>query len=545
MAIAFYLLANFTLLVLIGSSGLFFKKRIAPNLSNEIYFTIYLSVVALISFFTAYFAPQGAFSVIPISTFFLGAYSLYKNFIRKSMRTKAVESIKQVQVLIYLAILPLAISVGRIQTSEPFSDARTVFTKWGLPIDNEIPSIVAKAIVNHEYQSPLFATWLGSDRPPLQSGFLVLVSPFQSILPNLDLSYFSVSYLLQVTWLFALYALLRRLNLSHSSSVWIVSFVSFTGFVTINAIYSWPKLFEVTFLLLAMSQIFSRPPSKGNAIIVGTLFGLGMLSHGGAAFAFPGLLFLFWSYSKGQFLSRFREISILFLSAFFVQIPWLTWQIFIDPPGNRLIKMHLAGIEEITSSSSLVGIVNSYSNLSWSDFISSKIQNFQQLYSVPNLPFSPLTSFLDPGGAKATDFFSLFGSISWLFPGAILALILWVTSNRSQLLIRTEAKCHFIRMACFVLITLTFWCLVMFVPGSTINHHGTYIQNLVSLSLLAYSITYLKKALSALLLLVQSLIWLYVYAFSGLHYTQHFVDIFLGVFLTILIFRSLLSKQVH
>lgn len=543
MTLIFYIFSHAVVLFLIGASGIIPKQRFGQKISGEVFYPVYISVLALITFFAAYFGPNDFYAIIPLTAFAAGIYSCLKFFTQRKFRNKLFFEVRRCQILFYLSLLPLAISHIRVQSLNPFSDARTVFTKWGLPIDNEIPSILAKAISKGEYSSPLFATWLGSDRPPLQSAFLTLVTPFQKILTNVDLGYFSVGYILQVSWIFALYLLITRLGVNSSRAIWIVAFVSFTGFVTINSVYSWPKLMSATFLLLAISTVVNQEFVASRAQIMGILFGLGMLSHGGAAFAFPGMLVLFWIYHKTRLSFRIQQITIFFFSALATQIPWLLWQAFVDPPGNRLTKLHLAGIENITASSTISAVIQSYSEIGWRYTLDNKLENLTQIFMVPNLPLSPLFSFGDPAGSKATDFFSFFGSISWLIPGAALAIFSSMISSRTRLLHEINRGSHILRLTSFLKITILFWCLAMFGPGGTVNHQGTYIQNILSLGILGYFITILGLSTRLALLSIQSIAWLYIYCFSGLSYADHFSEVFLGTSLVALILIQLYQLE--
>ena len=73
----------------------------------------------------------------------------------------------------------LILSVGFVYggLKNPFETAANRFLN-SLPVDNELPYMVATGLRQGHIPKPLFMDWLTSDRPPLQSGMVLSQEPF-------------------------------------------------------------------------------------------------------------------------------------------------------------------------------------------------------------------------------------------------------------------------------------------------------------------------------------------------------------------------------
>jgi len=58
-------------------------------------------------------------------------------------------------------------------------------------------------------------------------------------------------------------------------------------------------------------------------------------------------------------------------------LPWMLFQTLIDPPGNRLLKWHLAGVQEVDGRNFLTALRDSYGALSWHDYLQGKLLNIK------------------------------------------------------------------------------------------------------------------------------------------------------------------------
>jgi len=93
-----------------------------------------------------------------------------------------------------------------------------------ITIDNVIPKVFAENIYNNHAKS-LIGDWQGSDRPPLQSGAVLLFSPLTLNDKNiLQIGYEILGVLLQTLWIPAVWVLAKKLNLKQKENMIIITF---------------------------------------------------------------------------------------------------------------------------------------------------------------------------------------------------------------------------------------------------------------------------------------------------------------------------------
>jgi hypothetical protein len=85
-----------------------------------------------------------------------------------------------------------------------------------------------------------------------------------------------------------------------------------------------------------------------------------MLSHGGSAFAFIGLISTFLLL-KGRI--KVRNLAALAAASALLYLPWVLYQKYYDPPGDRLLKYHLAGAKDLNNRTFAETLITSYQNI--------------------------------------------------------------------------------------------------------------------------------------------------------------------------------------
>jgi hypothetical protein len=83
---------------------------------------------------------------------------------------------------------------------------------------------------------------------------------------------------------------------------------------------------------------------------------------------------------------RWCAVIVVFLA---IAGPWIAFQKFYAPPGNRLIKWHLAGQIDIDPRGSWQTLKDSYSKSSWDQLVAARASNFR-IQSPGSLPWSQL-----------------------------------------------------------------------------------------------------------------------------------------------------------
>jgi hypothetical protein len=214
-----------------------------------------------------------------------------------------------------------------------------------LPLDNTLPLLLAEQIQTGRVSKPFIGDWLSSDRPPLQAGFILSQYPY---LPRpRDLGYTVLAVVLQSLWIFALWMFLVAFDIPPPAITLVIAVTLFSGFIFVNTFFVWPKLlaaaymlaFSVAFLAEKVTVLFKA--SIFLCAIAGALLAFGLLAHGGSAFALIGL------FSTSMLLRRrlpLRSLAVIATTCFVLYLPWICYQKFYDPPDDRLLKWHLAGV---------------------------------------------------------------------------------------------------------------------------------------------------------------------------------------------------------
>lgn len=372
--------------------------------------------------------------------------------------------------LFALAVLTLGFANGGFDA--PGVTAQNRFSH-PLPVDNLIPWIVAVALRFGEITSPLFGDWLMSDRPPLQTGLYLMLT-----LQNTELAYEIVSVWLQASFLLGVWGLAVAMRLSDAARRLILLACCLLPTALINTFYVWPKMIAVSFLLLVFALLFCRKAEGDRervafGVLIGGLTALAVLSHGSSLFALLGFavtVVAFWAWPP------LKTMLIGSATILTLYVPWMIYQNVFDPPANRLLKWHFAGVVEVDVRSFGTALRDQYGALSWDAYWQGKLQNLHPL--IGNWPGEALggiaasfgygSSYLP--GLRSNDFFYLLPSLhtfSFVLVCAVLLLPFMSAEQRPQ---RDAA----VRILAALAATLAVFVLLIFMPGQTINHQGTY-----------------------------------------------------------------------
>jgi hypothetical protein len=340
----------------------------------------------------------------------------------------------------------------------------------GMVSDNEIPQFYAGQLWEGRDARAKYGDWQSSDRPPLQAGWVLLVGAPVSLL-NGDFSscaqYAGIWF--QLIWVAAAWHWLRAVGLDRRGALAVVVAVTATGVFAFNTVYVWPKMGAAALLLVAYTLLFESERSRAVTLFGGLAAALALLAHGGVAFAFLGLI-PFALHSVRQKGAGFWLKSGA--AGALVMLPWLCYQKYYDPPGNRLPKWHLAGVIPPDSRSFASTLVSSYRHVGWSEWLRVREINYQTIMN------GSLVQKVTFGGnfftTRVEESFYFLQSLGWWGPAAVLVL--------GPVLVGRGRTWDSIRRALlWIALTLVVWGAVMFIPGSTVNHQGTYACQLVIL----------------------------------------------------------------
>lgn len=346
-----------------------------------------------------------------------------------------------------------------------------------LPPDNHIPEFFAEKIYQQEPLQPFLEDWLTSDRPPLQTGFLLFSRPFVAN----DAGRIAAAIACQLGVYAGLWVLLGALGVPRPAARLCLLACITSGFFLLNTIYTWPKLLPAGFLLAAAGLLFRiseqrRTAHKVEIVLLSACAALAMLGHGGSFFGLVALGIV--HLARGGWRD-WRLIAGSAAVAFLLYAPWMAYQHWIDPPGDRLLKYHLAGREAIDPRGALAVMADAYHQTPASEIIANKWSNLRVLAGdftniFPSLGRSFVELFKGEwalgwwrfsNAMQGGSFFHMLQSLGVLVAGLPF---LWL--GRRQPLAPKANYC-----ALVAVLSILVWCALMFGPESTVIHQGTYL----------------------------------------------------------------------
>ena len=295
--------------------------------------------------------------------------------------------------LVLIAIFGRRGDLGRLGLSRPLSLAlavsvlytATVFLRggptanpaenvgsilWPQP-DNSIPLFFAAKVATHApLGGYLLGGWLSSDRPPLETGFALLQWP-QWYPAGREGDYQFLGTVLQSAWLPALWVAFRVRGVPAGRTCAAVLATAATGVMYMNTVYVWPKMLAGALAISALAILVSRDPGDRNGVgpLVAVLTALSLLAHGGTSFdllAFAPLVIR----RRRAITTGAAAAGAAAMAALYV--PWLLYQHFVNPPGNRLLKWMLAGVTSVDRRGALPTIIEQYRSLSLPQVLGNK-----------------------------------------------------------------------------------------------------------------------------------------------------------------------------
>jgi hypothetical protein len=377
-----------------------------------------------------------------------------------------------------------------------------------LPPDNAIPYVFAEAIWTEHIPKPMIGDWHSSDRPPLQSGLVLATWRYHS--QDRKLSAAITGTLAQSTWIVGMWVFLTALEVQPLLIAFVLAACMSSGFVLVNTFFVWPKLLAAAFVMGAFTAFLRRAP-----VLSGICMALALLAHGGSIFAFigavPALLIL-------RFRMPLRSVALLIATAVALYLPWLLYQKLYDPPGDRLIKMHLAGIEPLDPRPVGEVLISAYKSQTRQQIYANKMQNldaaigrnryFRQTIAelfqgvrTRNWP----RAFAAAHELREIWFFDFIPTLSSFSIGIPLLLLGVLPRFRTRNWRVASA------IWLFIVVTDIIWCLLMFGPHTTLLHQGTYAMVLLAFAACCLSIWSVSVVLAMIVLALQSCLMFIVY----------------------------------
>ncbi len=358
----------------------------------------------------------------------------------------------------------------------------------GLPADNIIPKLFLERIYNGLSFENFLGDWLASDRPPLATAILTTVRPLSIF--NEVMFYQYVGTYLELLWIPGLFSICIFYELDKKVIGLILSSAIFSGVYLINSVFLWPKLltiplFSLTYILVFNLCQISRIEIRHyiQSVLIGVAAALSLLSHGGIIFS---CIALGIAIMINKHKLHYKFIMTAFASFLCTYIPWILFQKFVDPPGNRLFKWHLAGVIEVNNLSFTEAFIKAYTQTPIKDIIQNKIENIKALF-----PYTMINWFGIP--VIGTEHIRTFGSplvLNLFLLSLMIHMIDKYCLKKEPLSYQAKITIYFTFLSFFV------WPMLMFEPAVTTIHQGSHFNLIIIYLFIAIGAKYTTKIIA-------------------------------------------------
>jgi hypothetical protein len=383
-------------------------------------------------------------------------------------------------------------------------------------VDCDLPFYFAESLHDGDDPRALFGDWRSSDRPPLQTGLFLMQSWLRGWGPEPWCSYHLLGCVAQSTWVPAVWGLCRLLRLPRRRCGMVVLLVAFNGFTLVNTVYCWPKMLAGALALFALAALVlgSRSASRWPSVLAGAAAALALLAHGGAIFTL--LAVALFALTPSLFPGWRSGLGGVAVAAALLA-PWLVYQKWYDPPGNRLLKWHLAGVIDIDERTVGQTLFDAYRGTPSTELFKKRIVNSEWLFLEterdPGYPAN-FGSDLRPEGAASLLVRFRDAQLRHLFPALGLLnlgwfVFLWRLGRRGAAQDRAD------RFLLGVGLTgVLIWLLLLFRAGGAMLHHASYADVLLLMTGLAALLCRRDAVPAYLLLAAQTLVFLLAWLFT-------------------------------
>ena len=403
-------------------------------------------------------------------------------------------------------------------SDDPLTMATTRFSH-PLPTDNEISAFFADWYFDHGHDGspPPFGDWLSSDRPPLQSGYVLAQRPFGW--DDAGLHYQVLGVVVQQLWILGMWALLCAARVRPLARGLAIFALTVSDIAIVHGFFIWPKLIAAAFVLGALAMALSERwadlrRSPYAAALFAALCALAMLAHGASAFGLIPLLAI----AAVRGLPDWRWLGIAALVGLVLLAPWSAYQRFADPPGDRLLEWQLGGSLAIDDRGAVETIADGYRAAGVDGTLANKWGNVTKLIGQTETEGAIESAYDEvrtghPGRAAIALRFPRFVS---LLPLLGLLLIGPIAMAIARIRGRPSGREWSFALACFAFCGLAcaLWALLMFgePDSATLLHVGTLAVPLLAICGCVIGAYAVSPRLAAFLAAANALFVLALYA---------------------------------
>jgi hypothetical protein len=368
-------------------------------------------------------------------------------------------------------------------TDDPLVTAMSRFSHM-LPGDNYLPLYFAEWFLEHGHHGtpPDYASFLSSDRPPLQIGYALLQHPFGW--SGGQLSYQVEGVLLQQLWIVGLWALLLATRLERITRVLTSVAVLLSSLAIVNGFFVWPKMLPAAMLLAAAALVMTplwddvRRRLWG-AALVAVLCALALLSHGSSVFGVIPLV----AVAAWRGIPSWRWLGVAAAVGVVLMGSWSTYQKYGDPPGDRLTKWTLAGFTGIDDRGVGETIIDAYEEAGFDGVVDNKVDNFEAMAG-GRLFFDGTRAALEGGDLEVIVLTLRIDAFFYLLPsmGLLLLAPFAMAAMRRR---RREPAAWSLALSCFAVFAIgaVAWGLILFgnFESRAIVHVSSYLLPLLGI----------------------------------------------------------------
>lgn len=377
--------------------------------------------------------------------------------------------------------------------TEPFLTAQYRYV--GLMVDNELPYLFGHHLWNDLSTHGFVGDWNGSDRPPLQSGLLLLLRPVAMLFGvPADAAVESVpaqqwgmaaGVVAQYCWAPAAYSLLRAVGFSARPALVATAFLQTTPLMVWNSTFTWPKLMAAAYgvagLAVLVTALRDRTRSPVLPVTAASMLAmLGYLAHGSTAFAGPMLVGLggavLWRSGAAIWL-RVGVGSAAVAAGLYA--PWSAYATWADPSHARLLKWYFAG-ETVAGTTPFVEVLRqAYATTPLSEHLGNRAESLARAFD------PQLDAHLDLGSrwaesSRASDFFSPWWALGISTLLVLAAWSVWALhSARARRWHREPSLAVSGGLILSGVVSMVVWALAVFSPELIAAALGSYVWLLV------------------------------------------------------------------
>jgi hypothetical protein len=238
-------------------------------------------------------------------------------------------------------------------------------------------------------------------------------------------------------------------------------------------------------------------------------------------------------------------------------LPWMMYQIFFDPPGDRLLKWHFAGQIPVTDSGFIDAVSAAYASRGIEGWLAVWSDNINAIFKGATrfpLEVASLFSNLGSGSARnsviVNSFFSMFYSM-WMFSPIIVVAIIFTSRLFNRRALHAVSNSKILLLLFVSLLSLILWILLMFIPGSTVIHQGSLFVWVGFMACAMAALFIVSRIVFVFFSFLQIIISVYLYfldifiASADFLYLCGLVVFLLGSFVSFYVFAGHISESAN